>query len=158
MYCGATSKKSEGVENCSFRTNRSFFDFCLQSGLWTSYSFRNRDTNHPTLSLAWSKMLTAKINFFVVRRSACSTLFWGSTSGRQLRTAYTTMHYEISLTLIFKLIPTSVALPLIWKIVCSYLTQLVWNHWWHTSQEIISSSYSSIAIDLHFVVHWRGAR
>ena len=57
-------KKSGGVENCSFRTKRSFFDFCVQNWLWMSYSFRNRDSKPSTLPLAWSKMLTANMNFY----------------------------------------------------------------------------------------------
>ena len=111
MCRGTTSKKRRVVEIRSFRTNRSFFDFCVQNWLRTSYRLQNRDSRRSTLPLGLSKFLTAKVNFCGQQQRILTTVL-----GINFRTVFTehkTMHHTSSFT--FWLVSTTVALPLIMK-------------------------------------------
>ena len=155
MYRGATSKKSGGVENCSFRTKRSLFDFGVQNWLWTSYSFLIRESRPSTLPLAWYKILTANVkNCGQPQRMRNTTL------AINIRTVFLytkTINHTIN-----SLIPTGVALPLIWKAICLYInttrveplvTNVTRDH-----ELVVLFRHPTTAIDLHFVVHWWRAR
>ena len=124
MYRGTTSKNRRVVENRSFRTNRSLFDFCVQNWLRTSYRFQNRDSSRSTLPLGRSKLLTAKVNFCGQPQRMLSTVL--GINFRTVITEHKTMHYTPSFT--FLLVSTTVPPPLIRKMAW-FDIYTNWNHW-----------------------------